>query len=352
MFKAGLQPFLVSFSCHKINKAMFIDNNLSKKSGKSFPYAFLALVLMVGGVAGFARILRAPVTSLEMEALKETVTNLPKEVEGLGTVFQTVYAENVLKSGLDDRGNGDSVDKKKEGSRKNKMEPKDGKKLVTVQNQKPLVSIDLSLEGKSFKYGETVTMAVNSSDSDGVIDQLNLVVNDIVVETVTVSSYAFELKSLPLGVYKIYAKALDDDGEEGISRTITIYVDPESVFDPDISESISKPISDLISIPLSTIISDDISTPVSTIISDVISMPISESISGVISDIVSTPLSNAVSDVVSSVISGDISQNVSEVVSNIISVDVSGVISSTISEIVSMPVSDLISKEVSQLLSR
>lgn len=389
MFEAGLQPFFVNSTCLKKYIMPFGKNSANKNAGLQtkrvkLPVAFLVVVLAVLETVSFAMVFKTHKTPLgtltglmgdklesdDREQIKGETDEQKRQGYTQNDPGSWFWRNSQSQTKLVANKDNNNSEDKKEGSKKNKKEPKGKKKVVppvNPANQLPTVTIDLGLEGKSFKYGETVSIAVTSTDFDGVVRELSLVVNDIFNESAVTSSHIFNLESLPLGVYKIYAKALDDKGGEGVSRTITIYVDPLNAFDPDISEPISEPISDsissvisdtvsaIVSEPISEAISEALSTDVSSIISDIISTPVSDTISSTmseaISNVVSTPLSDVISDAISSVISGDISQTVSSIISGDLSSAVSAPISQILSQDLSAGISDAVSDIISDVLS-
>jgi hypothetical protein len=143
--------------------------------------------------------------------------------------------------------------------------------------------------GKSFRYGENVTIGAIATDDDG-IKELVLYVNDIKVATANAATYNFLLVKPNVGIYEVYVEATDNKGAKGRTSKQIFFVDLGDVTSNPISDLISNPISEILSFEISSVVSDVISDSISWTISEVASESISNPISNLISTFLSAPI--------------------------------------------------------------
>jgi hypothetical protein len=94
---------------------------------------------------------------------------------------------------------------------------------VTNPNVLPDVSITSPLNGASFTSGEVVNVAVDASDEDGTIAQVELFANDVKVSDDATAPYQFEWTAAA-GQVNLMAVATDNDGAKDTSSIVTISI--------------------------------------------------------------------------------------------------------------------------------
>ncbi len=91
-------------------------------------------------------------------------------------------------------------------------------------NQPPTVKITAPANGTSYKTGETVTVSVTASDSDGKVVSVQLFDDSAKIAEDTNPSASWSLKTLTAGSHSLTVKATDDKGASTTSAAVTITV--------------------------------------------------------------------------------------------------------------------------------
>ncbi|PIE78915.1 MAG: hypothetical protein CSA15_05385, partial [Candidatus Delongbacteria bacterium] len=80
--------------------------------------------------------------------------------------------------------------------------------------QAPVVSIDSPTDGSSFAIGETVSIEITATDSDGMVDQVDIYVGETMVTSLTSLpfNYNWDTSDFEEGTYSLKAVATDNDG--------------------------------------------------------------------------------------------------------------------------------------------
>ncbi len=92
--------------------------------------------------------------------------------------------------------------------------------ISVTSNDPPTISITQPEDGSVFMVGETITISADASDSDGLVDSVECLVNDIKIGAIANEPYSFEWTG-NAGNAEIIAKATDDDGD---SHTDTVQI--------------------------------------------------------------------------------------------------------------------------------
>ncbi|PID30197.1 MAG: hypothetical protein CR982_01560 [Candidatus Cloacimonadota bacterium] len=79
--------------------------------------------------------------------------------------------------------------------------------------QAPVVSIDSPTDGSSFAIGETVSIEITATDSDGMVDQVDIYVGETMVTSLTSLpfNYNWDTSDFEEGTYSLKAVATDND---------------------------------------------------------------------------------------------------------------------------------------------
>jgi Bacterial Ig domain/PA14 domain/Secretion system C-terminal sorting domain/Calx-beta domain/HYR domain len=97
--------------------------------------------------------------------------------------------------------------------------------LVTVSaNAAPVVSITSPISPANFPAGSTITATVTASDTDGTVNKVELFVNGSLYGEDLTAPYTFTGTNVEAGIYKVVAKATDNNGATALSDTLTITV--------------------------------------------------------------------------------------------------------------------------------
>lgn len=90
-------------------------------------------------------------------------------------------------------------------------------------NQAPTVSFTAPANSASFTLGDMITLKTTASDADGSIAKVNFLINDAFYKTVTNAPYEDAFTPAEAGVYKVTARAIDNDNSKtDISINITV----------------------------------------------------------------------------------------------------------------------------------
>jgi gliding motility-associated-like protein len=97
---------------------------------------------------------------------------------------------------------------------------------VSNANMKPTVAVTAPANNAVFSDGESVTIAVNATDSDGTISRVEFFSGSTKLGEDLSSPYNFVWNKIPTGSHSITAKATDNDNAISVSQPITISVKP------------------------------------------------------------------------------------------------------------------------------
>ena len=102
-------------------------------------------------------------------------------------------------------------------------------------NQPPTIGFLLPTTG-IFAPPATINVEVAASDIDGKVKKVEFYQNDVLIATDTIAPYKATLTSLPLGIYKIKARATDD---KGFSVSITREIKVEMPVAPNVPPTVN-----------------------------------------------------------------------------------------------------------------
>ncbi len=91
-------------------------------------------------------------------------------------------------------------------------------------NVYPIIEIVKPEQNQDFELGQDIDVSVQAVDLDGEIDRVELFLNGELFSENTDQTYTFLLNNLSPGIYKIFARAYDDDEAFGNSQEITFVV--------------------------------------------------------------------------------------------------------------------------------
>jgi probable HAF family extracellular repeat protein len=91
-------------------------------------------------------------------------------------------------------------------------------------NVLPFVTITSPTNNASFIAPATVPLTAIATDSDGFVDNVQFLHDNLVLSTDTQSAYSFTWSNVPPGIYLVSAQATDDSGGTLVSSNITITV--------------------------------------------------------------------------------------------------------------------------------
>jgi len=117
---------------------------------------------------------------------------------------------------------------------------------VNAAAQPPTISITSPAANATFIQGETVTIEATASDSDGTIQQIEFLVDNAIVCTVTAAPYRCDMTPAT-GSHLLSARATDSQGLTATSAPITIIVTTTT----QVTIALSQPSNDS-EIPLGT----------------------------------------------------------------------------------------------------
>jgi hypothetical protein len=96
--------------------------------------------------------------------------------------------------------------------------------LTAPPNTGPSVSLTSPMSGLSVQSSSPIGVTATASDSDGVIAQVDLLINGVVAASDTTSPYSFQLAPLPVGAHTVVVVAHDDVGATATSNPVTVNV--------------------------------------------------------------------------------------------------------------------------------
>jgi hypothetical protein len=102
-------------------------------------------------------------------------------------------------------------------------------KIKIVANALPMVTITKPMDGNAFIAPATVYLKANAGDTDGSIKRVNFYSGTTLLQTDSISPYAFEWKNISAGTYTLTAEAVDDLNAVNVSAPITIFVNPNNL---------------------------------------------------------------------------------------------------------------------------
>jgi hypothetical protein len=102
-------------------------------------------------------------------------------------------------------------------------------KIKVVANALPLVTITKPMDGNAFIAPATIYIKANAGDTDGSIKRVNFYAGTVLLQTDSISPYAFDWKNIPAGTYAITAEAIDDLNAISVSVPVTILVNPNNL---------------------------------------------------------------------------------------------------------------------------
>lgn len=111
-------------------------------------------------------------------------------------------------------------------------------------NEPPSVAITSPSNNTAFTEGESVTLQVDTGDTDGQVVSVTYYQGTEVIASVTEQPFDYKLTNLAAGDYALTAKALDDDGSESQSTLVTFTVNAPIVINnqpPSISITTPSP---------------------------------------------------------------------------------------------------------------
>jgi hypothetical protein len=101
-------------------------------------------------------------------------------------------------------------------------------KIHVVANAVPFVSITKPTNGNAFIAAATIYIKANASDTDGSIAKVEFYQGATLLQTDSISPYAFNWKNVQAGLYVMTAKATDDLNATSVSAPVTVIVNPNT----------------------------------------------------------------------------------------------------------------------------
>jgi Ricin-type beta-trefoil lectin domain-like/O-Glycosyl hydrolase family 30/Bacterial Ig domain/HYR domain len=98
-------------------------------------------------------------------------------------------------------------------------------------NKPPVVTIQSPANGSSHYVCDTVTIAVTAMDKETSVRRVELYLNDALFATDNNKNdgWKFSLSNLAPGTYRVFAKAMDTDGDQAVSDTLTLLIKADDV---------------------------------------------------------------------------------------------------------------------------
>lgn len=88
----------------------------------------------------------------------------------------------------------------------------------------PLVELLAPASGQTFAFGSNINIIASATDMDGNISKIEFYQNSIKIGEKGSLPFSFDWQPAAAGVYKLYAKAFDNNSAVGISASITVNV--------------------------------------------------------------------------------------------------------------------------------
>jgi hypothetical protein len=93
-----------------------------------------------------------------------------------------------------------------------------------VGNKRPTVRIVAPRAGTAFVEGEVIAIRAEAVDSDGTVVRLEILADGVVVSSATSGTASYDWSGAKPGLRRLSARAVDDDGLDGVSLTVPVMV--------------------------------------------------------------------------------------------------------------------------------
>jgi hypothetical protein len=101
-------------------------------------------------------------------------------------------------------------------------------RIIAIANTLPVVTITKPIDGNTFIAPATIYIKANAGDSDGNIKKVAFYEAATLLQTDSISPYAFDWKNIQAGTYTLTAVATDDLNASSVSAPVSIVVNPNS----------------------------------------------------------------------------------------------------------------------------
>lgn len=105
---------------------------------------------------------------------------------------------------------------------------KDSRLINVVDPRFPIVTLTSPSPSRIFRVGDQIKFSAEASDAEGPIISVKFYANGTYLKTDFSAPYEYFNTSLPEGTYKVYAKATDNNSNQTLSDSVTIYVWPKA----------------------------------------------------------------------------------------------------------------------------